>query len=191
MKIRLMTAEDAPKIAGVLNREIESGVAHFSTALTDATEVLGDWRRAGERYPWLVAEGDSGAFLGFARGSSWNPREAYLWTVATAIYLVPEACGRGVGGMLYRRLFAVLGEQGFRVAIAGVSVPNPASERLHESVGMSAIGEIDPAGYKHGRWVPVRWYQKRIGVCEDKADPGPIWAVSGVWARMEQERAHA
>lgn len=186
-----MTDDDAAAIAGLLNDQIEHGVAHFSYATTDAGEVLGDWHRAGDRYPWLVATDDGGAFLGFARGSSWNPREAYQWTVATAIYLVAGACGRGVGRALYDALFRTLCAQGFVVALAGVTIPNPASERLHEAMGMTLMGEISPAGYKHGRWVPVRWYQKRIGPCADGDHPGEIRPASTVWGEIEQERASA
>ncbi len=186
-----MTDDDAPAIAGLLNEQIERGVAHFSYATTDASEVLGEWRQAGERYPWLVATDDGGRFQGFARASSWNPREAYLWTVATAIYLVDGARGRGVGRALYDALFAVLAAQGFIVALAGVSIPNPASERLHEAMGMTLMGEITPAGFKHGRWVAVRWYQKRIGPCADGDTPGEIRPASVVWGAMEREWAHA
>lgn len=169
-------------IADLLNEQILTGRAHFGVATESAEVVAGQWRQAGDRYPWLVAEDDAGAFLGFARGHPWKVREAYDWTVEAGIYLAEPARGRGVGRLLYQRLFDTLRGQGFVIVLAGVTVPNPASERLHESMGMTVAGEIAPAGFKLGRWMAVRYYQlmlRDLGVDED---PGGIRPVSGVWA---------
>jgi len=189
MRIGLMTSGDAGEVAKLLNHAIEKGVAHFATEPTDAGQVLSEWRAAGELYPWLVARDDAGEFLGFARGSAWHPRHAYLWTVATAIYLVPAARSRGIGGRLYTVLFEMLERQGFKGALGGVSLPNPASERLHERMGMSVMGEIRPGGYKKDRWVPVRWYQKTLGRFDERTPPSDIRPVTEVWSEMERTPA--
>ncbi len=184
MQIRLMIESDAGSIAEVLNHSIGSSVAHFGTVPTSADEVVEDWCAAGESYPWLVATDDEGVFIGFAKGSSWKSRQAYRWTVESGIYLTNGAQGMGVGKALYSKLFQILTLQGYATVLSGVSIPNPASERLHESIGMTAVGDITPAGFKLGLWVDVRLYQKKLGELDSINAPGPIRAVSSVWNEL-------
>ncbi|MHA7814142.1 MAG: GNAT family N-acetyltransferase [Phycisphaerales bacterium] len=178
MRIRLMTSEDCGDVAGVLNHAIMHGVAHFGTASTDEKAIRADWETTRADYPWLVATSDSGGFLGFAKASSWKTRNAYDWTVESGVYIVEGAHGKGIGRALYERLFAILRAQGYRIVIAGVSVPNPGSEKLHEALGFRNVGDLDPAGYKLGRWVPVRIYQKLLAECDDSIVPGKIRPVA-------------
>ena len=188
MPIRLMTPEDCSHIADVLNHAIATGVAHFGTVLTDADEVRADWESTRGEYPWLVATGEDGTFIGFAKASAWKTRKAYTWTVEAGIYLVEGAQGKGMGRALYESLFSILRAQGYRIVLAGVSVPNPASERLHESMGMESVGDISPAGYKLGHWVPVRIYQKLLGACDDTIVPGQIRSVQSVWQQLHPDQ---
>lgn len=181
MKIRLMQSDDCLAVAEVLNHAIATGVAHFGTVLTDEAEVRTDWESTRERYPWLIACSDDGGFIGFAKASAWKTRKAYDWTVEAGIYLVQGAQGKGMGRVLYEALFGLLRAQGYRIVLAGVTVPNPASERLHASMGMQRVGDIAPAGFKHGRWVPVRIYQKLLAPCDDSDVPMPIRAVQETW----------
>jgi len=187
MQIRLMTKDDAEPIAGVLNEAIGGSIAHFGTVPTDADEVLEDWYGSGETYPWLVASSDDGQFIGFAKGSAWKTRKAYRWTVETGIYLAHGSQGIGAGKALYTVLFEILEKQGYRIALAGVSVPNPPSEGLHTSMGMNIVGEIDPAGFKLGQWIPVRIYQKNLGELGEGTVPGNIRAVTSVWEEMHPD----
>ena len=184
MQIRLMIEDDAGSITEVLNHSIGHSVAHFGTVPTSADEVLGDWHATGELYPWIVATDDAGAFMGFAKGSAWKTRQAYRWTVESGIYLTKGAQGMGAGKALYTKLFEILTLQGYRTVVSGVSVPNPASERLHESFGMKTIGDISPAGFKLGKWVDVRLYQKNLSELDATSAPGPIRAVSSVWDEL-------
>jgi phosphinothricin acetyltransferase len=181
--VRLAEARDMGPIAGLLNDQILHGRAHFGVATESAQVVEAQWRAQGERYPWIVAEdaGGGGRFLGFARGHPWKVREAYDWTVEAGIYIEPHARGTGVGKVLYRRLFDTLRDQGFVIVLAGVTVPNPASERLHEAFGMTIAGEISPAGYKLGRWMAVRYYQLMLRELGEDGDPGALKPVSQAW----------
>ena len=185
MLIELMTKADADDIAAVLNHAIGNSIAHFGTIPTDADEILEDWYHAGETYPWLVARNEDGEFIGFAKGSAWKTRKAYRWTVETGVYLVTGSQGIGAGKKLYTKLFEVLARQGYRVALAGVSLPNDASVGLHESMGMSVVGDIDPAGFKLGEWIPVRLYQMQLGDVSEGTIPGNIRAVTSVWEELQ------
>jgi len=169
-------------ICGLINEQILQERAHFGVTPEIPAGVEAQWREQGDRHPWLVAEDSDGAFLGFARAGRWKAREAYDWTVETSVYLVEGARGRGVGRLLYDRLFNTLRDQGYVVAIAGMTVPNPASERLHEAMGMARVAEFAPNGYKFGRWMPVRYYHMMLRDLGVEEDPGPIRAVAETWA---------
>jgi len=182
-----MTKDDAQDIADVLNIAIGGSTAHFGTVPTCRDEVLEDWYQASETYPWLVARTDKDEFIGFAKGSAWKTRKAYRWTVESGIYLVPGSQGMGAGKKLYTMLFEILSLQGYRIALAGVSLPNEASVGLHESLGMSPVGDIDPAGFKLGEWIPVRIYQKQLGDTHKESIPGNIRAVTSVWEELQSE----
>ena len=49
------------------------------------------------------------------------------------------------------------------MAFAGIALPNPASVRLHESVGFTLVGVYREAGYKFGAWHDTGWWQCRVG----------------------------
>ena len=47
-------------------------------------------------------------------------------------------------------------------AYAGITLPNPSSVGLHESLGFKPIGVFAGIGYKFGRWHDVAWLQLRL-----------------------------
>jgi phosphinothricin acetyltransferase len=174
MNIRLAAERDVPAINAIQNHYITTTHIHFATTpLTDA-EALSDWRAAAESHPCLVATDDRGV-IGFARSSPWKSRCAYAWSVETSVYLRPDACGRGLGRALYERLFPILRAQGYRTAIAGVALPNAASVRLHEAVGMKHAGTFDRVGYKLGQWWSVGYWQ--MDLADPASPPGKILTV--------------
>jgi phosphinothricin acetyltransferase len=59
-------------------------------------------------------------------------------------------------------LLALLRRQGFVNVYAGIALPNDASVRLHEAIGMSLIGVYERVGFKLGAWRDVAWYGMRL-----------------------------
>lgn len=164
--VRFATEADCRRIAEITNDAIVNGVAHFATTPDDPGDIAADWRRDHGVYPWLVAEDIDAAgadVFGFARAARWKTRAAYDWACETAIYIDASARGRGLGRMLYERLFAELEDRGFRCLIAGMTVPNPASERLHLSMGMQRVGTFPAVGFKMGAWRDVCYFVKTLG----------------------------
>ncbi len=47
-----------------------------------------------------------------------------------------------------------------------VTVPNPVSEHLHQSMGYKEIGVFHHCGYKLGQWHDVVWFEKQLQVLE-------------------------
>jgi phosphinothricin acetyltransferase len=177
MDIRLATEPDIAQVQEIQNHYIATTPIHFATAPVTIEEGLTEWRAARDKHPWLVAV-EGGRVLGFARSSPWKTRAAYSWTVETAVYLRPEACGRGLGRALYDRLFAILRAQGYRTAIGGITQPNEASVRLHEAVGMRKCAEFERNGFKFGRWWTVSYW--RMDLAGTEGEPGTVRSVRDV-----------
>ena len=189
VSVALAGPGDMGPIAAVLADAVVHTRAHFGDEPPTEADVTAQFAAQGATHPWLVARetggasggASGGAFLGFAKASPWMTRRGYAWTVETSIYLEASARGRGVGRLLYDTLFALLAAQGYAVAIAGVALPNPASERLHEAVGMRACAVFDPVGFKFGDWIAVRYYQR---VLNAGATPGEIRPVADTWGEV-------
>ena len=94
------------------------------------------------------------------------------------MYVHTSARRLGVGHGLYRSLFALLPLQGFYQAYAGITLPNPASVGLHESLGFHPVGVYRALGYKLGTWHDVGWWQ--LTLQEPVSPPGPTLDLSTV-----------
>jgi phosphinothricin acetyltransferase len=114
-----------------------------------------------ENYPWLVWEEDS-QIIGYVYACAHRERAAYRWSVDTAVYVRPQNHRRGLGRTMYTELFRVLVSQGYINAYAGVTLPNPASVRLHESMGFEPVGVYRQVGFKCNAWYDVAWFQKLL-----------------------------
>jgi phosphinothricin acetyltransferase len=130
----------------------------------------------GERRPWLLSHpedgphrlmvaripGSGGRVLGYATSSAFRPKAAYATSVETSVYLAPDAGGRGVGTLLYQRLFELLASEDVHRAYAGVTLPNDASVRIHERFGFRQVGLYEEVGRKFGEYHDVAWFEKRL-----------------------------
>ncbi len=167
MNLRLARADDSKSVRAIYAPNITDAIVSFEEEVP-ANEVMAARIAATLRtYPWLVWEQD-GAVRGYAYASRHHERAAYRWSVDTAVYVAAEARGRGIARALYTGLFEVLERQRFHAAFAGVSLPNPASERLHEGFGFEPVGVYREVGWKHGAWRDVGWWRKSLA----SAGPG-------------------
>lgn len=113
------------------------------------------------KHPWLVAQ-CAGKTVGYAYAGSHRERPAYRWSVDTTVYVTGSARGNGIGHALYTSLLTVLREQGFRSAFAEIVLPNPASVRLHESLGFKPVGVHHDVGFKLGRWHDIGYWRPAL-----------------------------
>jgi L-amino acid N-acyltransferase YncA len=131
-------------------------------------------------HPWLIAsdeDEDEDELLGYAYGTRHRERASYRWAADVTVYVAPERHRGGIGRALYQALFERLAEQGYRIACAGITLPNPASVGLHESLGFEPVGVYRNIGWKLGAWRDVGWWQLELPCPHDGAgpprDPGP------------------
>ena len=157
MLIRPATIDDLTGILEIENREIAENFAHFGQVPVTLDECRASFQNAQGKYPWLVAvEGDE--VLGFARCGPWKARESYRQTVEVGVYVRPSHQGKGTGRKLYDQLFPAMRACGIRTVLAGIAQPNPASNRLHEAMGMKHVGTLPNVGFKFGKWISVGYW---------------------------------
>jgi phosphinothricin acetyltransferase len=111
---------------------------------------------------WLVAERD-GRVVGYAYGGPHRERAAYNWTVEVSAYVDRNAHRTGLGRLLYTELFDRLRSMGFRLLVAGITLPNEASVAIHEAIGFEPVGVYKNIGFKNGQWWDVGWWQLDLG----------------------------
>jgi L-amino acid N-acyltransferase YncA len=176
-RIRLATTGDGAAIARIYAPFCEATAVSFEYLAPSPDEMAGRIAATTAVYPWLVFLDDE-TVAGYAYASRHRDRAAYAWSVDTAVYVDADHQRRGVGGALYRRLFDLLRLQGFVHIYAGVTLPNPASLRLHESAGFTPVGVYRRVGYKLGAWHDVAWFQADLQ--PEPIDPAPPQSVSAL-----------
>jgi phosphinothricin acetyltransferase len=113
------------------------------------------------RYRLFVAEQDGGV-VGYAASRRFRDKAAYETSVETSVYVAPGLGARGIGSALYGVLMEALGEEDVHRAVAGVTLPNPASLALHARFGFSPVGTFDEVGRKFGRFWSVQWLERGL-----------------------------
>jgi L-amino acid N-acyltransferase YncA len=154
--IRLAAPADAAAITAIYAPYVTDTFVSFEELAPDVTEMAK--RIAGSMpglHPWLVAESD-GQVIGFASSSPFRTRPSYRWTVETGVYLAGTAQGRGLGRLLMERMLELLTVQRFTAAVAGITLPNPASVALHEKLGFTPCATYRETGFKLGEWRTVQ-----------------------------------
>lgn len=159
--IRVATEDDAPGMLEIYGPVVRETAISFETRPPSTGEFCGRIRASLEQRLWLVCE-INGVIAGYAYATQFNPREAYIWSAEVSVYVHPEYHRRGIGRALYTSLFRCVALQGYCTAVARITLPNPASVALHESMGFQAVGVNRGIGYKHGQWHDVGIWQREI-----------------------------
>ena len=175
--IRRVETRDAAAVRDIYAPYVSDKATSFEVAVPSVEEMQRRIQSYGDRYPWLVFERD-GIVLGHAYASSHHERQAYQWSVNVSVYVHADAHRSGLGRALYTALFDLLRRQGFVNAYGGITLPNPASVGLHESMGFTPVGVYKGVGYKFGRWHDVTWLHLQLVPPPQAAiDPTPITAL--------------
>src|SRR5262249_389533 len=123
--IRRVEAGDLPAILEIYNHYVRE------TPITFDIEP----HTFAQRQTWFTAFAPKGRFqcfvavtngkpVGWASSHRYNERAAYETTVASSIYLAPDASGQGLGRRLYSTLFEALASEDIHRVFGGVTLPN-------------------------------------------------------------------
>src|SRR5689334_10359629 len=148
MLVRPALATDASACAAIYAPYVTDSVVSFEEEPPTAEEMA---RRIDAAHEWLVLEA-GGRVTGYAYAGTFHPSEAYRWACEVSVYLERGFERRGGGRALYADLLPRLRDRGFRVAVAGMTLPNAGSAGLHRAFGFEPVGTYRRIGFKFGRW---------------------------------------
>jgi phosphinothricin acetyltransferase len=164
---------DAAACAAIYAPHVEGSAVSFEERAPDAAELAARIRRLSATHPWLVADlGEE--VVGYAYACAHRERPAYRWAADVSVYVAADRVGQGIGRRLYTELFERLRRQRFRLACAGITLPNPASVALHESLGFALVGVSRGIGWKQGAWRDVGWWQLELAPAGDQRPREPL-----------------
>ena len=156
--IRIVTPPDALAIAEIYNYYILNTIITFEMEVVTPEEIAARIEKYLKIGPYLVYE-ENREVIGYAYLSNFRERKAYENTVESTIYLKNGRGGKGIGFQLYAELLSQAALKHHTV-IAGISLPNEASVRLHEKCGFRKVGHFSEVGRKFGKWIDVGFWQK-------------------------------
>lgn len=157
--IRDVTLADAKRIAEIYNYYIEETVITFEYDTVSEEQIQERIRKVTAKgFPYFVYEKD-GEITGYAYLSNWRERVAYNITLETSVYLDHNVIGSGVGSILYQELIERARKINIHSLIGGISLPNEASQRLHEKFNFKLVGNFRESGAKFGKLIDVEFWQ--------------------------------
>jgi L-amino acid N-acyltransferase YncA len=188
MQIRLASPEDAPAVLAIYAPYCSTPIS-FELEPPTLAEMEARIRDVLLKYPWLLAV-DGEQILGYAYAHACRDRPAYRWSVETSVYVVLGTHQKGIGSALYTQLLAMLKAQGFVSAMAGATLPNEASVRLHKKFGFEEVGVWKSIGYKCHAWHDVAFFELELNPPASRPDePLGLDAVVGMVAKSAEQKA--
>ena len=136
MIIRSAEPDDAAGIVEIYNHYVLNSHSTFETEPIDEADMRKQISEG--TYPFMVATEDA-HIVGYAFAHEYRSRPAYRSTAEVSVYVRNGFEGQGIGRALYEELFGQLRQTNLHSIVAGIALPNEASVRLHESLGMTNI----------------------------------------------------
>ena len=169
-----MTAAEEPSVRRAERRDL-ARITEIYNHYVEHTPITFDVEpyAEAEREPWLAQFGPrgrhqlfvaerAGRVIGYAGSLPFRAKAAYDTSVETTIYVAPDERARGVGPRMYEALFAALRSEDVHRLLAGITLPNDASVRLHERLGWQRVGVYSEVGRKLGRYWDVGWWERGL-----------------------------
>ena len=158
MIIRTVESGDAAQIAEIYNFYILNTHHSFEIEPVGLEEMKRRIAETSENYPYFVAK-ENEEVLAYAYASCYKPRSAYKNSVEVSVYVKNNLKQKGIGSKLYEKLFEELSRMDVHAIIAGISLPNEASIKLHERFGMEKVAHSREVGFKLNRWIDVGYWE--------------------------------
>lgn len=158
MEIRKVTLTDARQIAEIYNFYVLETHHSFENEEVSLNDMMDRIEAISADCPFLVCE-ENGEILGFAYATHYKPRSAYKHSVEVSVYIKNDVKHKGIGTKLYEKLFEEIDKMNVHAIIAGISLPNDASIKLHEKFGFEKVAHFREVGFKMGRWIDVGYWE--------------------------------
>lgn len=165
LSVRDASERDATACARIYAPYVTDTAITFEADPPSPAEMTRRIAAASRTHAWLVLENRDGV-VGYAYGAPLHSRAAYRWACEVSVYVELGRRRTGAGRALYEALFARLIDRGFRVAVAGMTLPNDASVGLHRAMGFEPVGTYRRIGFKRGAWHDVAWTQRFLAAGE-------------------------
>jgi phosphinothricin acetyltransferase len=153
--IRKATLKDTKAITKIYNYYIKNDIATFAEKPIPIKETKKNIKNA---ILWLVFV-EKNVVVGYAYASKWKERTAYRFSAETSVYLSAKYQGKGIGSKLYAHLLSEIKKLNIHSVIGGISLPNKASERLHEKFGYKKVAHFKEIGFKFNKWIDVGYWE--------------------------------
>ena len=159
--LRRARPEDAARCRAIYTPYVLETVVSLEEDPPSLPEMRRRIERALQTHDWWVLE-SSDRVLGYAYGGPYRSRAAYRWACEVSVYVELGRRRTGAGRLLYDVLLDRLVKRGYLTALAGMTLPNAASEGLHRSLGFEPVGTWRRIGWKFGEWHDVLWVQRHL-----------------------------
>jgi phosphinothricin acetyltransferase len=173
LQFRAARREDIPAILALYAPFIQNTTVTFEYEVPSLADFSARFERITERFPWLVCfDGDT--LAGYAYASPAFERAAFSWDADLSVYVSPDYHHRGIASELYRRIEGELLRRGYHNLYALITGENLGSCRFHELLGYELIATLPKTGYKHGKWLDLYWYAKRLRGADEHPTEFPL-----------------
>ncbi len=154
MMIRAATQDDLGAILEIYNEEVLNSTATFDLEPRSMKGQLEWVKQFAHPYVLLVGE-RAGEVLAWGCLHPFGAKPGYRFTTENSVYVRADQRKSGLGREMLAALIEAAAANGFHTIIARIAGDNPASVRLHESLGFEHVGREREVGYKFERWLDV------------------------------------
>lgn len=156
-KIRFVELKDSTGILNIYTPYVLDTTISFEYEPPTLAEFTERISNISSKYPYLVYERNS-KILGFAYGSPYQERIAYLYDADLSIYLAPEAQNSGVGKKLYSCLLDLLQNRVFIMFMHALLLITNAVSIFMLPLASEILGRIQkPAINLTSGWISSGW----------------------------------
>lgn len=159
--IRDVNIKDAKDLVNIYNYYVVNSIVTLDLIPFSILDFEEKINSISKKFPFIVFEVQN-EVLGYAYANTFRTKPAYKNTVELTVYLKYTELGKQIGKKLYSELLQQLKIQNYHVVIGGLTLPNDASIKLHETFGFEKVAHFKEVGYKFDKWHDVGFWQLKL-----------------------------